>query len=186
MRTSTVVFLVLFLCLFSSRERRSKVRSVIDELRSEVHFVTADRQASGCRAHATIEGKDATRLRSQLREIGQRDEAAKRTLRTIDRSVRTLDERIRKLEQEAERQPQFSDLFRRSLERLVRQRVELENEREEIVSLKERMEGEAIRIQVEIDLARIRDERRDVESFLRRERGSPMDQLAEEEGAPSF
>ena len=186
MRTSTAVFLVLFLCLFSSHERRSKVRSVIEHLKSGIHTATASDDSSRCHGSSSAEGEEVSRLRSELRELDQRDEAAKKTLRTIDRSTRSLDERIRKLEHDLERQPQFSGVFKRSLELLVRQRIELYNERQEIVSLKERMDGETIRIQAEIDLAKIRSERRDVESFLRRERGSPMDRLAEEEGASSF
>lgn len=186
MRTSTVVFLVLFLCLFSSRERRGKISSAIHHIKSEVHAAT-DRHLSHSGAEAAdLETSEVASLRSELRELDQRDEAAERTLRTIDRSVRALDERIRKLERELVRQPQFGEVFQRSLGLLVRQRIELKNEREEILGLKERMVGEAIRVQAEIDLARIRGERRQVESFLRRERGSPMDQLAEEEGAASF
>ncbi|MFH0947159.1 MAG: hypothetical protein V2A76_18380 [Planctomycetota bacterium] len=186
MRTSTVVFLVLFLCLFSSRERRGKISSVIHHIKSEIHSATDGHFSESCKRDAVPEDSEVTGLRSELRELDQRDEAANKTLRTIDRSVRALDERIRKLEHELKRQPQFGEVFRRSLGLLVRQRTELKNEREEILGLKERMAGETIRIQAEIDLAQIRSERRQVESFLKRERGSPVDQLAEEEGAASF
>lgn len=188
MRTSTVVFLVIFLCLFSSSEKRSKIRSVFDHLKAGIHEVTShdsqcdDSRSSSSRSRRVQDSDEVRSLRSDLRGLEQRDEVAKKTLRTIDRSIRALDERIRKLEQELARNPQFDDLFKRSLELLLRQRIELHNEREEIASLQERMRGESIRIQTAIDLAKIRGERREVESFLQRERRSPVEAIASEQG----
>lgn len=187
MRTSTVVFVVLFLCLFSSSERRSKIRGFFEKIGSHVESVVSDHSCQRpCRHGESVmvrvgqESSETRALRSQLHELERRDDAAKKTLRTVDRSVRTLDDRIRSLEKEMKRQPQFEDVFQRSLHLLLRQRLELIVEREEIAGLQQQMKGEAIRIQSEIDLARIRCERQAVESFLKQERGSPVERLADE------
>ncbi|MFG0316643.1 MAG: hypothetical protein ACF8XB_05175 [Planctomycetota bacterium JB042] len=192
MRTSTVVFLVLFLCLFSSQERRSKFHSIVEEVKAHVHEATRDhigdrRSGRKCRDSGSIVRNDETRgLKGSIRLLEEKEEAADKTLRTIDRSVRTLDDRIRKLERDAARQPHLRDVYERSLKLLLRQRIELHNEREEIVQLKERMEGEVVRLRAELDIAKIRAERKEVEAFLDRERSSPMDQLAVEEGRVGF
>lgn len=203
MRTSTVVFLVIFLCLFSSAERRSSIARAFQKVKAEIQDATCGGHER-CHAHgagvchhhgataavhrqeAAEESDDLRALRLELREIEQRDEAAKRALRTIDRSQRALDDRIRGLETEIRRTPRLREMFENSLGLLSRQRLELAREREEIVRLQERMKGEGIRIQAEIDLTRVRGERREVESFLTRERrsgDSPVDRLLDEDGA---
>lgn len=192
MRTSTVVFLVLFLCLFSSNERRSKFRSIVSEVKAHIHEATQDhisehrkvRNRSSCEDIAQTE--EARELKDGLRLLEQKEDAAEKTLRTIDRSVRTLDDRIHKLERDMAREPHLRDVYEGSLKLLLRQRIELQNERTEIVQLKERMDGEMIRLRAELDIAKIRAERREVEEFLNRERGSPMDRLAAESGEVGF
>ncbi len=202
MRTSTVIFLVLFLCLFSSQERRSKFRAVVDSVREHVHEATShshhSSSASGSKRSSSRKCASATcsrcatdsdaekELKKALRDIEDRENAADKTLRTIDRSRRALDDRIRKLENEVASNPRIKDVFSSSLELLLRQQVELDHEREQILALRERMKGESIRLQAEIDLARIRDERRAVESFLNQERVSPMERLAVEGGLSGF
>lgn len=197
MRTSTVIFLVLFLCLFSSQERRSKFRAVVENVREHIHEATSHRSTSEKRSKSrkcsspTCErcapDSDAEKgLKNALRELEDREDAADKTLRTIDRSMRTLDDRIRKLEDEVAANPRIKDVFAGSLELLLRQRIELNGEREQLLSLKDRMKGESIRLQAEIDLAKIRDERRSVESFLNQERVSPMERLAAERGGSGF
>lgn len=185
MRTSTVVFLVVFLCFFSSREHRSKFHSLVDGLRSGLHEVTSDRACSfafdGCRDGKradAAEPAELRNLRADLRGMDEREEAADKILRTIDRSVRALTDRIRKLEHDAKRHPDQGDVYERSLTLLIRQQGELEAERGEILELKGQLEGEKVRLRAEMDLARIRGERREVESFLRNERVSPVEALA--------
>ena len=186
MRTSTVIFLVIFLCLFSSSDRRSHLREIVDHLREGVHELTepCERHAAPCPAPAAAveveESHDTRALRGELEELAQRSEAADKTMRAVDRSVRTLDDRIRKLEREMRKQPEFEDVFESSLTLLQRQRAELLSEKDEIQALKERIQGQAIRVQAQLDLASIRSERREVEAFLNRERGSPLEKLARE------
>jgi len=192
MRTPTVAFLVLFLCLFSSQERRSKLRSVVEGVKGQIHEATRGHLGhQSSRSHSSRACRDAgcstskidldesNILKDQLRQLGEKDETAEKTLRTIDRGIRTLDDRINKLERECARQPHLQEAYERSLKLLLRQRLELASERTEVVDLVERIEGESIRLKAEIDIAKIRAERREVESFLNRNRTSPMEKLAE-------
>ncbi len=185
MRTSTVLFLVLFLCLFSSFERGGRIRGFVREVRDGFVEVTGGghcARSGSCDGAAALAADDSEvrRLRAELKEIEERDELSDRTLRAIERSVRTLDDRIRKVEREAERQPSSAASLRPCLEQLLRQRLELCGERDQIARLQEELEGESIRLQAEIDLARIRGERRAVEEFLHVERGSPIERLSSE------
>ena len=188
MRTPTVVFLVLFLCLFSSQERRSKFRDLVEDVKGTIHEATRDhighkksrRHSSRvCREAGCSTSDESGLLKGQLRELGEKGETAEKTLRTIDRGLRTLDDRIHKLERECARQPHLQDAYERSLKLLLRQRLELAGERTEVVDLIERIEGEEIRLKAEIDIAKIRAERHEVESFLNRNKTSPMEKLAE-------
>src|SRR5690606_4885165 len=176
-------------CLFSSQERRSKFRSIVDDVKAHVHEATRDHighRRGGRSDRSDDRSAEARDLKDGIRLLEEKEEAAERTLRTIDRSLRTLDDRVRKLERESAGEPHLRDVYDRSLKLLIRQRVELHEERDEIVRLKERMEGERIRLRAELDIARIRSERREVEAFLDRERSSPMDRLAAEEGSVGF
>ncbi|MBI4881017.1 MAG: hypothetical protein HY812_15370 [Planctomycetes bacterium] len=184
MRTSTVLFLVLFLCLFSSFERGGRIRGFVREVRDGILEVTgggrSSRSESRGAAALSADDSEVRRLRDELKETEERDELSDRTLRAIERSVRTLDDRIRKIEREMERQPSGAASLKPCLEQLLQQRLELCGERDQITRLRENLEGESIRLQAEIDLARIRGERRAVEEFLRVERGSPIERLSSE------
>lgn len=179
MRTSTAVFLVMFLCLYSSREDGSKLRAVASQLKGAVHELTgssSSKRSSGSRSDsAEVRG-----LRSELSDVEQRESSAQKTLRTVDRAIRSLEDRIRRLEKDAHTDSSFSGSYASGLSLLARQKAELEAERSEIERLQESLKSSAIRLQAEIDLAGIRADRREVESFLERERGSPIDRLAED------
>jgi len=175
MRTSTAVFLVLFLCLYSSREHGSKLRAVASELKGAVHDLTGGSRSSCGEVADTAEVRG---LRSQLSDIERRESAAKKTLRTVDRAIRSLEDRVRKLQKDARSDSRYSESYTSGLSLLLHQKAELEAERSEIETLQETLKSSVIRLQAEIDLASIRADRREVEAFLNRERGSPIDRLA--------
>lgn len=180
MRTSTAVFLIIFLCLFSSSDQRSDLRGFAANLAERIHHILDTGEVSLAEEEFgdEFELDEMRRLRDMIREIEQREQAADKSTRAIDRSVRSLDDRIRKIETEAAARPRFGQLVDGSLEMLRRQRVELQMERDEISVLKDRMEGEIVRLQSEMELRRIQGERRRVEAFLGVDPNSPMDELA--------
>lgn len=181
MRTSTVIFLVLFLCLYSSSEHRSKLRTLAAGVRQAVCEIGGDCRAErASRDFSAEENAETRELRERLKDVELRDAAAQKALRTVDRSVRSLEERIRKAQKDVRSDSRMAAAFSQTLDLLIRQRDELEGEKAEIESLQEALKSTAIRLQAEIDLASIRAERREVEAFLDRERGSPIDRLAAE------
>lgn len=183
MRTSTVVFLVLFLAFHSSSERRSQLRHLAGGVRDVLHQITDphgcdDDGDSDCRP----ESQETRLLRSQLRDVEKRESLAKKSLRTVDRAVRALEERARAVEQDARRDPQFADIYAANLSSLRGQVAQMEREKVEIESLRETLRSNAVALQSQIDLAGIRDERKAVEAFLDRERVSPVERLANRSG----
>ena len=185
MRTSTVVFLVLFLAFHSSSERRSQLRHLAGGGRDVLHQITDphgseadDEDDRDCRP----ESPETRLLRSQLRDVEKRESLAKKSLRTVDRAVRALEERARAVEQDARRDPQFADIYAANLSSLRGQIGQMEREKVEIESLRETLRSNAVALQSQIDLAGIRDERKAVEAFLDRERVSPVERLANRSG----
>lgn len=185
MRTSTIVFLVLFLAVFSSDKHKERIHGAAMHVRDAVRELAGSRHACrpSQRAGAAEDSPESRELRDRLREVEQRDGAADKSLRALDRALRAVEDRLQKLRREAATDPDLADVFAGGLALLARQQVELRAERAQIQDLQEQFKAEAIRLQTELDLASIRGERRAAEEFLLRERGSPTDRLAEAVGA---
>ena len=177
MRTSTIVFLVLFLAMFSSADRRGHIGHLFGEVKETLGELT-DHRCSEHRSSDRSESSETRALRKQLSDVEKRSAIAKKSLRTIDRAVRALEERVRCVEKDMRKEPQFSDIYHANLTSLHGQIGQLEGERAEVEALREALKSAAVQLQSEIDLASIRDERREVEAFLDRERRSPVDRLA--------
>jgi chromosome segregation ATPase len=177
MRTSTVAFLVLFLCLASSADRRSALRGFVGEVKQTVHAIVDeirgehDAHASGTRA-----------LKHKLEQIDERYGAASKTVRAVDRSLRQLRDRLDDLRDEAAHGCS-SRVVIDSAEALAQQIRELDAEREKLVALQVALKNERVQVQTALDLESVRDERRELEALL--ERGvpqqyspSPLDRMA--------
>lgn len=170
MRTSTVVLLVVFLCIASSRDRQGRIKGAIDDVKRFVHDVTApafDR--------IQVERGDSQQLRTlkaALSSLDEREEQARRSVRAVDRCLRTLEDRIDELDDEG------GSASGQAVALLQSQRTQLLAEREQLTQLQDAMKNERIQLKSAFDLAAVRSERRQVEDFLSRERGnSPLDRL---------
>ncbi|MBL8766862.1 MAG: hypothetical protein JNL94_05845 [Planctomycetes bacterium] len=168
MRTSTAFFLVVFLVVMSSAERRHSVRQAVAGAAHHVERVLGgDGRRSCADSDSTQRGADG-----ELAALSARENATAKTLRTVERGLKALDERIDRLECEND------DELVSTVRLLKEQRSTLERERAELAVLKSRLAAERVRIETQIDLTGIRAERERTEQFLGTTTPSPMEQLA--------
>ncbi len=182
MRTSTVAFLVLFLCLASSREHRGVIREVagfvkngVSSIAHEVHDAIHDR------GHRDATASREQELRDRLAEIDDEYGAAGRTLRAVDRSIRQLKDRLNEVASESNRS--YSNRAAGdSVERLAQKVQDLETERDRLVELQVSLKNERVEVQSSLDLEGVRCERSRLESVIgrpaRAQEPSPIDRMA--------
>jgi chromosome segregation ATPase len=173
MRTSTVFFLVIFLCFASSKERFAGLREVGHEVRAFVHELTGDSRR-GPRS-ACDDGRSKA-VDKAVREIDDRIDAAAKAERALDRSIRSLEDRRRELR--GVRSGRDRSLLEESDDLLARQIGELKSERERLEDVVLRLRAERAQAQAAAELARVQLERRAVEAVLGAKDGSPLDRLA--------
>lgn len=186
MRTSTAVFLMIFLCLASSHDRRSKVREFVSDVRSSIHeFVAENRESwhSERWEHpvSLVESTRAKELKAEIREIDAKQVAANKAIRAVDRSIRALRDRV----SEVRRDPcskRNSNVFDSSIDLLNKQIGELEAEKAQLQSLSESLDNNRVQVQSALELESVRAERQEIEKLLDRS-NSPIDRLA---GAPVY
>lgn len=181
MRTSTVLFMVIFLCIASSHEQRDRIRGLLGDVRGFVHDATAPdatwaRKLKGgsCRAARSPE---AQALKETLAEADSRAEAASRARRAVDRSIRQLEDRLKELSRET-RSRAARGAINDSIELLVRQVDELNAERESLDDLQTAIKNEQAQLRAAYELACVRAERAAVEKALGRHASSPLERLA--------
>ncbi|MCC7172540.1 MAG: hypothetical protein IT459_18985 [Planctomycetes bacterium] len=168
MRTSTAFFLVVFLVVMSSAERRHSVRQAVASAAHQVEHVLG---GEGRRSCADVETTDRG-ADGELAALAARENATAKTLRTVERGLKALDDRIERLESDDDAE------LRSTLRLLKEQRGVLDRERAELTVQKSRLAAERVRIETQIDLSGIRAERERTEQFLGTTTPSPMEQLA--------
>lgn len=186
MRTSTAVFLMIFLCLASSHDRRSQVREFVSDVRSTVREFVQDNRESwqetrAKRGSATVDTPRMRELKAELREIDSRQEDAKKAMRAIDRSVRSLKDRVTDLRRDS-CSKRRSDVYDSSVELLGKQIAELEGEKAQLQNLLESLDNHRVQVQSSLELESVRIERQEIEKLMERS-NSPLDRLA---GAPIY
>lgn len=178
MRTSTVGFLVLFLCLASSADRRGAFREFIGDVRHGVREIVAE-----LRGYEPAPDTSARGLKHRLKEIDSRTEKAAKTVRAVDRSIRQLRDRVDDVRGDWNRSYN-SRVAQESVEALALQIATLESERQQIIELQIALKNERVAVQTALDLESVRDERRELEELLNRgvpTVPSPIDRLATEQ-----
>jgi hypothetical protein len=170
MRTSTAFFLVVFLVVMSSAERRHRVREVVSSAAHQLECALDRGDRRGCGDEDASSGSSARD--GDLVALAARESATAKTLRTVERGLKSIDERIERMVDE-------DDVDLAATVRLLKeQRAALERERAELTVLKSRLAAERVRIETQIDLSGIRAERERTEQFLGTTTPSPMEQLA--------
>ncbi len=176
MRTSTVAFVVLFLCLASSADRRSAFREFLSDVKSGIHEVTREFRSESCGSDSG--DSEARDLKRKLKDVDARYTAAGKTIRAVDRSIRQLRDRLTDLRDEMAH-GYASRVVSNSVSVLSQQISELDSERQQIVDLQIALKNERVQIQSQLDLVSVRAERRQLEMMLERSPGnSPLDRMA--------
>lgn len=168
MRTSTAFFLVVFLVVMSSAERRHSVGQAVGRAAHQLE------RALGHDARRSCADVESTELvdDGELAALAARETATAKTLRTVERGLKALDDRIERLESDDDQD------LRSTVRLLEEQRGALDRERAELMIQKSRLAAERVRIETQIDLSGIRAERERTEQFLGTTTPSPMEQLA--------
>ncbi len=186
MRTSTALFLVIFLCVVSSERRRAKFAGFFERLGDRVTSAVehAGSHASQCieRVELHIEGPETQRLRERLREATRRESSVITATRTLERGISGLADKNRRLRAEVGRDRGAAQELASTLDQLARQESELKEELSDLASTRVKLQGEIARLQAELDLSRIRAERDDAERFLTPSPVSALEGLANAEG----
>ncbi len=181
MRTSTALFLVIFLCVVSSEHRREKFAAFFERLGDRVESAVerAGQRTSRCVQRVEqVEDSVTRELRDRLREASRRETAASNATRTLERGIAALADKNRRLRADVGRDRDAAPIVADTLDQLARQEAELKQELTGLAATRARLQGEITRLQSEIDLAQVRAERADAERFLTPSPVSALDGLA--------